>query len=488
MFLGQLANYVICLFMNIFMSVFMKNEMEQIKARPDSPYAGILLITTLLVCMGLTILIEAKFRSCLRAKYVYAVIGVIWNIVGLNAAGFTVSYAACFIIMTMIIVYVDFKLTLAVNGVLGSYLIFQAFKELVTGSSTFVPIGMPLLIIIIIMITTCLTSKLFIVIVNEQVEDIHSHNETQKVLITTVATATEQVFQRYDTVMKGLDEITEQVEKNRLSMHNIAHDMEATATDIQKQVYSTNEIHTKIQEAEISAEKIETAVNDVSLVITDGLKNAESLATQAKIVDNKTQEMSAIITQLSNRVKDVSGIVETILSISEETNLLALNASIEAARAGEAGKGFAVVAGQIRLLAENTKVATTKITDIITELEGTTDSTHHILGESIINIHANSEKAIEVNKNFTDTGVSMSFFKSLVDDITRDIKQIYESNEAIVESVTQLSDVSDGVTSSAHTGLEGNDSIINRMDWLNMNMKEIFTEITNLKELITNKE
>ena len=66
----------------------------------------------------------------------------------------------------------------------------------------------------------------------------------------------------------------------------------------------------------------------------------------------------------SKAVKNIDVLTESILQITEQTNLLSLNASIEAARAGAAGKGFAVVADEIRKLAENSRHAANKIQNV----------------------------------------------------------------------------------------------------------------------------
>jgi len=86
--------------------------------------------------------------------------------------------------------------------------------------------------------------------------------------------------------------------------------------------------------------------------------------------------------QLMDISDRISGVVDVIRGIAKQTNLLALNATIEAARAGDAGRSFAVVAGEVRKLADNSRVATTTIDEIVTEIRDITEATDEVANAS----------------------------------------------------------------------------------------------------------
>ncbi len=241
----------------------------------------------------------------------------------------------------------------------------------------------------------------------------------------------------------------ETVDSSKTSMEEIANSTENTAEAVQQQALMCTEIRNHTENAENKMEHMLANSNKVMETVKEGAELVDGLKEQAENVVAAGKEAANASSRLNERVDMVRGIISTILDISSQTNLLALNASIEAARAGEAGKGFAVVADEIRQLSEQTKDATTKITEIINGL-------NEEVGKTIENVETSSE-AIKKQNEFIN--VTQDKFESInsevgklngtIDEIEEVMNLIISSTDTITDNISQLSATSEEIAAAS---------------------------------------
>lgn len=188
---------------------------------------------------------------------------------------------------------------------------------------------------------------------------------------------------------------------------------------------------------------VQIKVGDTDHIATDGLKKIDELDNSINKLQGAFDISNSTVNALVSKLESVNLITDSISQIASQTNLLALNAAIEAARAGDAGKGFSVVAGEVRKLAENSKIAVQNITKILEEIKIDILNTSDAINNGNVALDAQYD-TIEKTKNaFTE-------IKSAIDETSKEIDQCIvnlhttsEKNHIVVEKVKDISAIAE---------------------------------------------
>jgi methyl-accepting chemotaxis protein len=175
-------------------------------------------------------------------------------------------------------------------------------------------------------------------------------------------------------------------------------------------------------------------------------KGSESVIALREVSEHSRESVNKVylaLTKLSDQSKDISRITKSITNISNQTNILSLNAAIEAARAGVYGKGFAVIADEVRQLSDQTKESSVHIGQIINELQAGMDEFQQYMLETKGNLEEQDQKVAETLSSFE------AIDKSIVE-ISKQIGQIHDKvdmtqimNRRLAESVHNVAAIAE---------------------------------------------
>jgi twitching motility protein PilJ len=178
------------------------------------------------------------------------------------------------------------------------------------------------------------------------------------------------------------------------------------------------------------------------------------------------------IKSLGDRSLEISEIVNVINDITEQTNLLALNAAIEAARAGEAGRGFAVVADEVRKLAEHSRTATKDIAALIKAIQAETNEAVVVMEDGTREVEVGAKLADQAGKALDAISTVVRQSAELVQEISLASKQQVRGTEGVANAMQIIS----GITRQTSQGSRQSARTVEQMVKLSEQLNEALSQ------------
>lgn len=290
-----------------------------------------------------------------------------------------------------------------------------------------------------------------------------------------MAKSSHHMKERIADIIRGIQSESEALKQSAISSAMSIENIHFNVQDISA---TTEELSASMQETSAATEEMTASADEVMNLVENMQRKARSgdglsreIKTRAgnlkgaavssernaqEIYEETNMKLRESIGKTS-AIKEIKELSQTILAITSQTNLLALNASIEAARAGEAGRGFAVVADEIRVLAENSKNAVSKINDITVNVS-----------DAVSSLVADAERIL----SFMDDQV-IGDYKMLVttsekydddaDKVREVVSEIGEMADTLLGAMEQIRSAISDVSSAAGEGAEGSSQIAHKI-------------------------
>lgn len=275
------------------------------------------------------------------------------------------------------------------------------------------------------------------------------------------------------------------VEDNTKSSGSISEAVQSMAQRMQNQIERTENTMSKVYEMNEITGKISEEISRINENTTKSLEQAEQggqviteYVKQLSTVNQIMQDMFEMAERLAGRTKEMNTILNSITEISDQTALLALNASIEAARAGDAGRGFAVVATEIRKLADDTQGATQRISSIVTTVQSEVGQMNTKMGDGLAQLEKSNTMADTTKESFLD-------IKEGAIVVHEEVSEIVEGIQTLTTSMSVLSEHMQQITDAINMNAQATEGISDNIAVESVNLEEVTASVEKLMGLAT---
>jgi len=259
--------------------------------------------------------------------------------------------------------------------------------------------------------------------------------EKVQILVNNVSSSAEKIFASSGQTLASSEQIA-------MTLQEVAKGSSEQAQEVSKTVEYMNDLSDSINKMTQKLSNMSGLIANTEETSTEAIERVKVLNDRANLTKEASLKIVEEINSLNNDMKQIRKITKLIVGISDQTNLLSLNAAIEAARAGEAGRGFAVVADEVRKLADQTKEASIMINNIINEIN---NKTEHAVFEATNTSNIVQEQMVAVeqtNDAFSTISASMKEIKEYMNEVEKSVGDMLSLRQKTLSAMENISAVS----------------------------------------------
>lgn len=309
--------------------------------------------------------------------------------------------------------------------------------------------------------------------IGELVDGINNMTSNLRDLVREIQNTSGAVATTSQDLASSAEEMNASTQQVSSAIQQISKGAQSQASQVEDSAKVTKEMSDSVDEVVKRAEASVKSSMEANESVDVGRKTVEETVSKMTEIQKVVVDSAGVIKNLGDRSKEISEIVDVITNITDQTNLLALNAAIEAARAGEQGRGFAVVADEVKNLAEDSRDAAKRISKMINEIQNVIEKAVTSMNEGTKEVEGGMEMVRKTDATFQTIAQANQKVNSEIEAISAASQQQMSGTEMVAKSIDSIASIAEETASASVESASATEELTASMEEMTSRAQEL---------------